>query len=588
MRFFTVLHLACLLASSVCASAQDTEPTHWIEVYDLRSLTASALESGGGVNMIPSGKFAIGGMEPVHLDIGIEDPAWTLSDFELESLARAFIDVCPFPEEATIRVSAGFLTLDGSVAQHERTEQWTRALYDQLHRTASYELYRLERVPSDWTSVVTAQQVQAWLTSSGTVPDFEVRCPLGKRALLGARASKAILSDYDTEKAQYQVVVDPWILPIIDGIDLGAIAVETSDGRLFVRQWGLASYQVHEPRRFHLLETEPHVLMLPTVEDVQWTSSGILEDGGGMVIAHDAMAGGTRLLVLRKDEEPANDLGFIPVGVLTAAPLVSWPWLTRDVLPSGGMSPRDPGLEFSEQAALQQVDLIWGLGDATREAGVEIAWRIVNNAAFPMATANSLGAAREFVAEWEERVARTISIEVRYGYVDPQDWREQRAESARAQDWLHLLDHRILTQARNGDSTYVRGILSTWYLHDYDVDVGNSGIYPAAPYVSDSETGMKFWCCPQLAPGGTIQAWTHLGVAAEVAPLEVYEAHFPYAPAEKASPLFRSGRIELPHVEIVNEVQNAIHESGEWSPLVVSRMDALDRVLVAVVRMTVD
>tara|TARA_R110002126_G_scaffold82806_6_gene202621 strand:- start:675 stop:2435 length:1761 start_codon:yes stop_codon:yes gene_type:complete len=582
-------NLACIVLTACCGSAQDSEPTHWVEVYDLRSLTASALKVGGGVDMLHPGGILLGELEPDRPDIVLGDPVWTLTDHELDQLAHDFLAPGPFPDEAKIKVVAGFLTLDGSAAQHEMTERWTHTLYSHLHRMAGYELYRLDRIPPDWSGVLSAEQVQDWLDASGEVPDHEVRNPLGVRVLLGARASKALPYDLDVEVAQFEAVSDPSITRAMDSFELGAVALETSDGRFFVRQWGVTSTQVGEPRHFQFLESVPNFLMLPTIQGTKWTSSGVIEDGGGMVVGHEEGSRGVSLLVIRKErtQDPEQDSEGVPIGILTAPPVQSWASLTRDVSPSGGQVPLEQEWDELALPAYQPDGLVSALVEATRAVGAKLDWRLVHAAAFPITDTSAAQIGREWIASWEKRLARTISIEVRYGYVDSKDWSERRLASANAEDWLDLLGRRVVTQARSGDSVFVHGTLSTWYLQDYDVQIAQ-GVSITDPIVADSETGMKFWCRPRLAPGGKIQAWTHFGVAAEVAPMEVIEAHFPYAPAEKAIPLVTSGRIELPNVEIVNEVQESSLESGRWTPLVVSKMDGLDRVLVAVLRLTAD
>lgn len=577
--------------------AQDDEAV--VRWYDVRALSNAHVEDRG-VDVRPHLESSfLDQLEPDSYDVQVED-LFSPEDYGWEQLLLdALGDEWP-DDQVFIDERNGMLRVEGTAQTQAEVRTILAELSEELLRTARVEFFALRPadVPRGSGSVLSAAEVDALLAEAEPLDYAVASAPLGQRARLGRSGTRSALVDYDVEVAQYARMADPIVTVLYEGTELGVLVLARDDGGFFVRLWGRRGKRAGEPREVRLAGLGDTPIELPSM----WTSvsaaSAGIPDGGGLLLGEDWSENGLWLVRVAGDGSDTADSGFVPLGELSAVPLVLGMPEPTLASPSGGF----PEVDFSLSEQLGDVagepsfaveDLFERLMDERDEHDLGGSLLLLGSDLYVRRSPALLEHVRTSVdAIRGEFTGPTVEIDLRLGLLDRATAIGLVRDGAGA-DLLEHLDHRVLGTARLGDTLVVMGGKESYYLKDHDVEIAQGSAIDD-PVVANVFDGIALWCLPNRLLNGDLSLLVELAVQrlpGDVRPIPTiyWEPRDPTDASEENIPTGTFHDTALIEREATTRagVRSRIElQNGSWKLLTASGIGGEERMLVAMVRAT--
>lgn len=411
----------------------------------------------------------------------------------------------------------------------------------------------------------------------------------GRLTRMMAGRRKSVVADLDVEVAQDAFTGDPLVNQMQLGLELNAAAHIMSDRRLLLVAGGrrldlldekMRVFEVGQGRVMTMTSGEVSVdvgnIQLPRGQATVNVCSAAIEDGGGLLMGHDASAGGLWLMTARRTGPPApapkSGALLIPAGELIAMGVRRGLGATPPN-PSGfgaGVGGFDEPDDSEGPVPIADLEtmLTWAVGDLGDEDRAPWIRPLADHVIVgPIEHARKLEA---MLPAFSRTFARTAGIEVRFGYVgndvSPDDLRPTALASS--------LRHAALIAARRGDEFSVITGVEEAILKDYDVEIAQAASGPD-PITDGLFTGFSFDGTLEAADDRRVVVDARVFAQEHLRPLKGFDLD--------------SNLGAVDQVDVASNVQHGrwTLPVGQWTVLHRSRVEGTERNLVVVVRANV-
>ncbi|MCB9915530.1 MAG: hypothetical protein H6828_10330 [Planctomycetes bacterium] len=589
MRTRSIALAVCL----ACGGAAAQEAAE-LRVYDLRPLLLAERWQGPPVDWrsmldcLPLEEIELGGLpvplEPRAIGEGALQ-SYVLEGFLIDALGESWT----MAESCDLDTDSGLMRVVAPAAVQALAADVLVGLETRALRQVELEAWVLPRaaLTAAPRSVLAPAEVDALLAAHAPARTARARVPLGHAAALEAGAWRALLYDYDVEVATFAEVADPEVSVAREGLRLGAVVNDLAGGGYLLRAWG-RNAELLEVREVRPDPDSPMILELPRATCARWAGSARVVDGGGLLLGVSEDASGACLVRVRVTP-PAPDARWVPLGELTAAPLVvEPPWTLGPQISGGwpGPAEADPLYLLDSPGTVHDADAIviaaQGLGLEARELG---ALPLLGQA-WVVGGAEAAARLREGVRVIGAARTRNVEVEVRYGTLTD-------ASGLAADALAERLDGRLRGACCVGDTLTLVGGEEAMYLKDFDVEIAQASSI-ADPIVDACFEGVTAWCQPALTSSGALACIVELEYQRLLGPWTPREVVFgpepqsrDYGEPEKLRPQ-RRGAIEETATTRADVSLVVQPEPGAWALVASHSLPSTPETFFAVARFALE
>lgn len=602
--------LLALLALTPIVQSQDASaPPGAAEVrfYDLGFLRSSAVDQPEDVNMsLHLHSSFLDGLEPERYGVGVRSrPAMSADD--LTKILEGVLGGAAGQDSIRLAREGYRLRAEGDGVSLDTLEQ----LLDQFAGTQlmglRLELYALapnattqDAATSDAPSQLTASQAEEWIASGRAELVVLERGCLGKRLLLGRESFRASLYDYDVEVATDAQTTDPAVTVLREGYHVGALVERSAGGGLLLRTWGRRG-SVLDSREVALPSYGGGTLELVSQQTGLIVSSGLIEDGGALLVGGQGAGSGMWLVRVRMDEPLKTIAGsspgvLIPMGELTTGEVLFDVPQLPFAEPSGGWSRRDGTLASwlgdygsSRLYPSALVDQLLATNER-RELGGAV--QVLSNQLWVSGSVELVAEALDLVERLRAGSTRSaFEVSLRYDLVPSEQLPALLAQDD-AEALAAGLSHRLQVNGILADSAMVVDGVEHFYLKDMDVETAE-GAAAGDPIVGNRVEGVALWAHCSRDPRGQLCTWIDFQYQ-EDGPMRTaaIPTWIPLAAESAGGEPTPHGfydlgtSLELPSTRRAGFRSMLQFPSGAWQLLGVQRLPGSDRALVAALRVT--
>lgn len=477
----TALAVSCLLAASSIAIAQEEEAV--LRTYDIRALTRPE-GSEQAILRVPidlptrlpaSGFEEEDPGEGVPLPLGYPTRPIEPSVLEELLLGSSLGFSSGDDQSRWIRLTEGRLVAMAPPEIHERIGGILGALEAALFQQVIVEVHLLDSAAfkeAASSAFLTPSQVEAVLDRHSPSSSQRIQAISGQPVLHQTGELHSYVQDWQVAIAEDSRSGDPNVGVFREGLDIGLTVHPTFDGRHLVRV-GARETHLKSMRYVELADEDLGVLQLPAIDTGIVLASGVVASGGGLLLGSPTEERGAWLIRVEAAEDgaaPPTDVGWamVPLAQLGHPLRIAWldslsPERSRTTFGFGqaGKKPDHVGLLdafalLRDEELSRHVDAgAWRLGDHLLVRGPE--------------------SARARIAELAQRLAsdgdRSLSLELRYGFVDAVSAGELLRSGVVPQQLPSSLEHRVMSATRLDDHFRVVSGTEYSYLKDQDPKV---------------------------------------------------------------------------------------------------------------------
>lgn len=536
-------------------------PQATITAHDARSLLRTHLVTGWPHRLLPlQTAFA---PDLATTIIAADDSEWRAlaGDELLEFLRSAVKD-----QDADITISGGQVFVKGPPAAQDKVAALVSHLSRMLLQEATVEVYVLSGGPETQTGVLTAADAERLVAAkSPPVALARTSILLGQPARVRAEKAIRFVSDYSVEVADSAAIADPVIRVIEEGLDFRTTVGQAADGRLLVR-FGCSRAALAEALATRAVGS-PKLgdIQLPKVRSTMVTGSGLIEDGGALVVRHDGGLGSAMLVRVRRASPPpvasgvehqvifADDL--LARRVHIPVPGIRVPSRAVEDDQAMAREAAEYGAEFgAEEGAMTREQLDDFLKAALGE-GVGAAYQTVGTRLHARGNDEKIGRIRETIADLAKRISKNVVVDLRMGKIDLAG----RPLPGNADDLVAKLSTSASVVTRMSDQFLIAAGLEQTAIIDHDVEIAQKSQI-ADPIVAVLFDGYVVSGVASAPAPDRIELALDLQLQ-EVLPLS--STAFPLR-AENVGP------VDLPQIEAAGGRYRLLLEPGKWTIVTMS------------------
>ncbi len=604
---YALLALLALTPTVRSQNAHSQPGAAEVRFYDLDFLRSLAVDQLEGVNMnLHLHSSFLHELEPNWYGVGVASRI-PLSAADVTTALEGALGGAVSKDSIRLFAEGYSLRAEGHGESLDTLDRLLDQLAGTLLRGLRIELYSLAPRASDQAagasdapSQLSASQADEWIGGGRAELVALERGCLGKRLVLGRESFRGSLYDYDVEVATDAQTTDPAVTVLREGYHMGALVERSAGGGLFLRTWGRRG-AVLDSREVLLPSYGGGALEMVSEATNMIVGSGLIEDGGALLVGRQGAGSGMWLVRVRMDaplEGAAETYPgvLVPMGELTAAELlVAEPQLPF-AEPSGGWSRaggslasqlNDRGSGRLDTSAL--VDQLLAIQESMKFGG---AVQVLGSQLWVSGSADLAAETLGLVERLRTSGARSaFELSLRYDLVSSGQLPALLAQGD-AEAFAASLPHRLQVNGILSDTAMVVDGVEHFYLKDMDVETAE-GAAAGDPIVGNRFEGVALWAHCSRGPRGKLCTWIDFQYQ-EDGPMRTaaIPTWTPLAAASTGGEPTPHGfydlgtSIELPSTRRAGFRSMLSVPAGAWQLLGVQRLPGTDRALVAGLRVT--